>query len=70
MSRIIREIAEALEEACQANPELTVGHIVSSAATIGRASFRDHPKNATNEEILFGLRALVPVWDEELGKWL
>lgn len=57
---MIEKIAAALIEAQQHNPKFTAGQIIDKAASIGLALLKQRASSASDAELLFGLRALIP----------
>lgn len=64
------EMFEAIRNANAANPQFPVGRLMDMAASIARAQLNVRAGSVTDEEMVWGLRALVPIWDEEDQKWL
>lgn len=50
------------------HPKWKIGRLLSSAASISRAELRINPLHVSDDEILAGLKALIPDVDPETGK--
>lgn len=57
---LVDKVSEALVVAHQHNPQFRLGKLMEMAASIGTATLKQRTSGATDEELLFGLRALVP----------
>ena len=60
----------ALLAAHEAHPNVPIGKLMEKAASISRAELNVRAGSVSNDELLFGLKALVPEWDEETSQWL
>lgn len=60
---------DAVREAWVHHQNWSLGRLLQSAASISRGQLRMNPGSLTDEEILVGLRALIPdEWEQELQK--
>lgn len=60
---------DAVREAWVHHQDWPLGKLLQSAASVSRGQLRMNPGTLTDEEILSGLKALIPdEWEQELSK--